>query len=66
MLEIWKDPLIDLGPLHLPGFENIMADSPFDYRWKPAQLEPQETAYVPFCYKNGKAAVFKTGKWRGP
>ena len=22
--------------------------------------------YVPFCYKNGKSAVFKTGKWRGP
>ena len=24
--------------------------------------ERQETAYVLFCYKNGKSAVFKTGK----
>ena len=40
-----------LGPLHLPGFENRMADSPFYYQWAPPQLEHQETAYVPFCYK---------------
>ena len=52
------------GPLHLPGFENRMADSPFNYRWAPAQLERQETAYVPFCYKNGKSAISITGKWR--
>ena len=33
----------DLGPFHLPVFENRMADSPF-------------------CYKNGKLAVFKNDK----
>ena len=27
-----------LGPLHLPGFENRMADLPFYYRWAPAQI----------------------------
>ena len=55
--------MIHLGPLHLPGFENRMVDSPIYYLWAPAQLERQETTYVPFCYNNGKSAVFKTLKF---
>ena len=57
----FRPRICDLGPLHLPGFENRMADSPFCYRWASTQLVRQETAYKPFWYKNGKSAVFKTG-----
>ena len=32
----------------------------------PPNWSTRETAYVPFCHKNGILAIFKTGKWRGP
>ena len=49
---------IVLGPLHLSGFENRMADLPFYYRRVPSQLERQGTAYLLFCLKRMRNQSF--------